>query len=53
MDPAAIGALPNGSSASPPCGRVTVVLKIATGYEAASRRRIPPPAFDPLVQNAT
>jgi hypothetical protein len=53
MDPAAIGALPNSSSASPPCGRVAVVLKIATAYEAVSRRRIPPPAFGPLVQNAT
>jgi Asp-tRNA(Asn)/Glu-tRNA(Gln) amidotransferase A subunit family amidase len=29
-------------------GREDVVLKIATAYEAASRRRIPPPAFGPL-----
>ena len=53
MDPAAIGALRNGNSVSPSCSRVTVVLKIATGYEAGSRHRIPPAAFDPLFQNAT
>jgi Asp-tRNA(Asn)/Glu-tRNA(Gln) amidotransferase A subunit family amidase len=29
-------------------GREDVVLKIATAYEAASRRRIAPPAFPPL-----
>jgi amidase len=29
-------------------GREDVVLKIAAAYEAASRRRIPPPAFGPL-----
>jgi amidase len=29
-------------------GREGVVLKIASAYEAASRRRIPPPAFPPL-----
>src|SRR5215469_6255689 len=29
-------------------GREDVVLKIASAYEAASRRRIPPPAFAPL-----
>ena len=29
-------------------GREDVVLKIAASYEAASRRRIPPPAFGPL-----
>jgi len=29
-------------------GREDVVLKIASAYEAASRRRIPPPAFPPL-----
>jgi amidase len=29
-------------------GREDVVLKIASAYEAASRRRIPPPAFGPL-----
>jgi len=29
-------------------GREDVVLRIAAAYEAASRRRIPPPAFGPL-----
>jgi amidase len=29
-------------------GREDVVLRIASAYEAASRRRIPPPAFPPL-----
>jgi Asp-tRNA(Asn)/Glu-tRNA(Gln) amidotransferase A subunit family amidase len=29
-------------------GREDVVLKIASAYEAASRRRIPPPSFPPL-----
>jgi amidase len=29
-------------------GREDVVLQIASAYEAASRRRIPPPAFGPL-----
>jgi amidase len=29
-------------------GREDVVLRIASSYEAASRRRIPPPAFGPL-----
>jgi Asp-tRNA(Asn)/Glu-tRNA(Gln) amidotransferase A subunit family amidase len=29
-------------------GREDVVLKIASAYEAVSRRRIPPPAFPPL-----
>src|SRR4051812_28651876 len=29
-------------------GREDVVLKIASSYEAASKRRIPPPAFGPL-----
>jgi Asp-tRNA(Asn)/Glu-tRNA(Gln) amidotransferase A subunit family amidase len=29
-------------------GREDVVLKIASAYEAASRRRLPPPAFGPL-----
>jgi Asp-tRNA(Asn)/Glu-tRNA(Gln) amidotransferase A subunit family amidase len=29
-------------------GREDVVLKIASAYEAASKRRIPPPAFGPL-----
>ena len=30
-------------------GREDIALKIASAYEAASRRRIPPPAFGPLV----
>jgi len=29
-------------------GKEDVLLKIASAYEAASRRRIPPPAFGPL-----
>jgi len=29
-------------------GREDVLLKIASAYEAASRRRVPPPAFGPL-----
>lgn len=29
-------------------GREDIVLKVASAYEAASRRRIPPPAFPPL-----
>jgi Asp-tRNA(Asn)/Glu-tRNA(Gln) amidotransferase A subunit family amidase len=30
-------------------GKEDIVLKIASAYEAASRRRVPPPAFGPLV----
>jgi Asp-tRNA(Asn)/Glu-tRNA(Gln) amidotransferase A subunit family amidase len=30
-------------------GKEDVLLKIASAYEAASRRRIPPPAFGPLL----
>jgi amidase len=30
-------------------GKEDVLLKIASGYEAASKRRIPPPAFGPLL----
>ncbi|HEV8679019.1 MAG TPA: amidase family protein [Stellaceae bacterium] len=33
-------------------GREDVVLKIASSYEAASRRRVPPPAFGPLSAGA-
>jgi amidase len=29
-------------------GREDVLLTIASAYEAASKRRIPPPAFGPL-----
>ena len=29
-------------------GREDVLLKIASAYESASKRRIPPPAFPPL-----
>jgi hypothetical protein len=29
-------------------GREDVILKVASAYEAASRRRVPPPAFGPL-----
>jgi hypothetical protein len=29
-------------------GKEDVVLQIASAYEAASRRRIPPPAFGPI-----
>ncbi len=32
-------------------GREDVILKIASSYEAASDRRIPPPAFGPLLTN--
>jgi Asp-tRNA(Asn)/Glu-tRNA(Gln) amidotransferase A subunit family amidase len=33
-------------------GREDVVLKIASAYEAASKRRVPPPAFGPLPAQA-
>ena len=29
-------------------GKEDVLLEVASAYEAASRRRIPPPAFPPL-----
>ena len=29
-------------------GKEDVILKIASAYEAASKRRIPPPAFGPI-----
>jgi Asp-tRNA(Asn)/Glu-tRNA(Gln) amidotransferase A subunit family amidase len=29
-------------------GREDIILKVASAYEAASRRRVPPPAFGPL-----
>jgi Asp-tRNA(Asn)/Glu-tRNA(Gln) amidotransferase A subunit family amidase len=29
-------------------GREDVLLAVASSYEAASRRRVPPPAFPPL-----
>ena len=32
-------------------GREDIVLKIASAYEAASQRRVPPPAFGPLPAN--
>ena len=32
-------------------GREDVLLKIASAYEAASRRRVPPPAFGPIPAN--
>ncbi len=32
-------------------GREDVVLKIAAAYEAASKRRVPPPAFGPIPRN--
>jgi amidase len=34
-------------------GREDVLLRIASAYEAASRRRIPPPAFGPLPMTPT
>jgi amidase len=34
-------------------GREDVLLRVASSYEAASRRRIPPPAFGPLPTAAT
>jgi hypothetical protein len=33
-------------------GKEDVVLKIASAYEAASKRRVPPPAFGPLPERA-
>jgi hypothetical protein len=29
-------------------GKEDILLKIASAYEAASQRRVPPPAFGPL-----
>jgi hypothetical protein len=29
-------------------GKEDIILKIASAYEAASQRRVPPPAFGPL-----
>jgi Asp-tRNA(Asn)/Glu-tRNA(Gln) amidotransferase A subunit family amidase len=29
-------------------GKEDIILKVASAYEAASKRRIPPPAFGPL-----
>jgi hypothetical protein len=34
-------------------GKEDVILRIASAYEAASKRRIPPPAFGPLPPNVT
>jgi len=34
-------------------GREDVLLRVASAYEAASRRRIPPPAFGPLPMEAS
>ncbi len=31
-------------------GKEDVLLKIASSYEAASKRRIPPPAFGPIAE---
>src|SRR3712207_6202246 len=33
-------------------GREDIILKIASAYEAASKRRVPPPAFGPLPMRA-
>jgi Asp-tRNA(Asn)/Glu-tRNA(Gln) amidotransferase A subunit family amidase len=33
-------------------GKEDVLLKIASAYEAASKRRVPPPAFGPLMANS-
>ena len=33
-------------------GKEDIVLKIASAYEAASKRRVPPPAFGPLAEKA-
>jgi amidase len=33
-------------------GKEDIILKIASAYEAASNRRIPPPAFGPLPARA-
>ncbi len=34
-------------------GREDLILKAASAYEAASRRRVPPPAFGPLPTSQT
>jgi hypothetical protein len=34
-------------------GKEDIVLRVASAYEAASKRRIPPPAFGPLVGEIT
>jgi hypothetical protein len=34
-------------------GKEDVVLNIASAYEAASKRRVPPPAFGPLPQRSS
>ena len=34
-------------------GKEDMLLRIASAYEAASKRRVPPPAFGPLPQGAT
>ncbi len=34
-------------------GKEDVILKVASAYEAASKRRVPPPAFGPLPENST
>ena len=41
------GAVARSSGGAEP-GREDIVLKIASAYEAASKRRVPPPAFGPL-----
>jgi hypothetical protein len=33
-------------------GKEDIILKIASSYEAASNRRVPPPAFGPLPAKA-
>jgi hypothetical protein len=34
-------------------GKEDVILKVASAYEAASKRRVPPPAFGPLPATGT
>ena len=33
-------------------GKEDILLRVASAYEAASRRRVPPPAFGPLPAKA-
>ena len=34
-------------------GKEDLILKVASAYQAASKRRVPPPAFGPLGTEAT
>jgi hypothetical protein len=44
---------PHASSTQPAePGKEDALLEIASAYEAASKRRVPPPAFGPLTANS-